>query len=63
MTDRYCPLSPEEALMLLTGGTSYTSCVQDFAKAKGGAVYLHVSETLINSKDWKHAGHIFIQRN
>ena len=63
MTERYSPLSPDEALMLLTGGTSYTSSVQDFAKAKGGEVYLHVSENLINSKDWKHAGHIFIQRN
>lgn len=63
MVDRNSPLTPDEALTLLTENKTYTNYVQDFANAKGGEVYLFVSETLINSKDWRHAGHIFIQKN
>ena len=45
----------------LKEGEYFTDNVKDFARGKGGELYLYKAESKLNIKDWSKAGHIMRQ--
>ena len=63
MTGRSWPLSPDDALRLLTEPNRYTTDLKDFARANGGEVFIYISQDFITSRELTQTGHRFVVRN
>ena len=55
MTNRHTPLGPDEAYYHLQNESKYTDNILDFAKGRGGEVYIYKSDNIVNMKDWSRA--------